>query len=154
MVVGGVVGGVAGGASFAARMRRLDETAKIVIFEKGDYISFANCGLPYHIGQTIKDRDNLIIQTPEKFKSRFNIDVRTRSEVIGINIAKKEIMIKSVDSTYVEPYDSLVLSPGADPIKPPLPGIDNPHVMILRTIPDMDKIKTRIDSGSVKRQLL
>lgn len=146
-----IVGGVAGGASFAARMRRLDETANLIMFEKGEYISFANCGLPYHIGETIPDRDNLIIQTPEKFKARFNVDVRTGSEVIAIDKQKKSVTVKTASSTYDESYDYLVLSPGAAPIRPPIPGIDSERIYTLRNIPDMDRIKNVVDSKKIRR---
>ena len=145
-----VVGGVAGGASFAARMRRLDEESKIIMFEKGDYISFANCGLPYHIGETITERDNLIIQTPEKFNTRFNIDIRTGSEVISIDTSAKKVTVRSSENTYEESYDALVLSPGAEPIKPPIPGINSNKIHTLRTIPDMDLIKGEIDKQNVR----
>jgi NADPH-dependent 2,4-dienoyl-CoA reductase/sulfur reductase-like enzyme/peroxiredoxin family protein/rhodanese-related sulfurtransferase/TusA-related sulfurtransferase len=145
-----IVGGVAGGASFAARMRRLDETANLIMFEKGEYISFANCGLPYHIGETITDRDNLIIQTPEKFKARFNVDVRTGSEVIAIDKQKKSVTVRTALSTYEESYDYLVLSPGAAPIRPPIPGIDSEKIFTLRNIPDMDRIKKFVDSKQVR----
>jgi NADPH-dependent 2,4-dienoyl-CoA reductase/sulfur reductase-like enzyme/peroxiredoxin family protein/rhodanese-related sulfurtransferase/TusA-related sulfurtransferase len=146
-----IVGGVAGGASFAARMRRLDETAELIMFEKGEYISFANCGLPYHIEKTIKDRENLIIQTPKKFKDRFNVDVRTHSEVIAIDKQKKCVTVRTPSSTYEETYDYLVLSPGAAPIRPPVPGIDSEKIYTLRTIPDMDRIKSAVDAQQVKR---
>ena len=146
-----VVGGVAGGASFSARMRRLDETAQIIMFEKGEYISFANCGLPYHIGETIRDRDNLIIQTPQKFTARFNIDIRTHSEVIAININKKVVTVKNQTSTYEESFDYLVLSPGAEPLRPPIQGIESTKIVTLRNIPDMDKIKSLVDTHKVKR---
>jgi NADPH-dependent 2,4-dienoyl-CoA reductase/sulfur reductase-like enzyme/rhodanese-related sulfurtransferase len=144
-----VVGGVAGGASFAARMRRLDEAAAIVVIDKGDYISFANCGLPYFIGETINNRDNLIIQTPEKFKQRFNIDVRIRSEAVSIDTVARKVTIRTNGTTYEEPYDYLVLAPGSTPIRPQLPGIDSPLVHTLRTIPDTDRIKAMVDKGDV-----
>jgi NADPH-dependent 2,4-dienoyl-CoA reductase/sulfur reductase-like enzyme/peroxiredoxin family protein/rhodanese-related sulfurtransferase/TusA-related sulfurtransferase len=149
-----VVGGVAGGASFAARMRRLDESAQIVIFDKGDYISFANCGLPYYIGQAIKNRDNLIIQTPQKFRDRFNIDVRVRSEVVSVDPAAKKVTVRFGDKTYDEPFDFLLLSPGCTPVRPPLPGIDSPIVHTLRTIPDTDKIKAMVDKGDARRAVV
>jgi NADPH-dependent 2,4-dienoyl-CoA reductase/sulfur reductase-like enzyme/rhodanese-related sulfurtransferase len=144
-----VVGGVAGGASFAARMRRLDEAAHIIVIDKGDYISFANCGLPYFIGETINNRDNLIIQTPEKFKQRFNIDVRIRSEAISADTVARKVSIRTNGTTYEEPYDYLVLAPGSTPIRPQLPGIDSPLVHTLRTIPDTDRIKAMVDKGDV-----
>lgn len=145
-----IVGGVAGGASFAARMRRLDETAQVIMFDKGDYISFANCGLPYYIGDTIKERDNLIIQTPERFKARFGIDVRVGSEVTAVSTAEKKVTVKTDGKTYEESYDYLLLAPGCTPIRPPLPGINSKRVHTLRTIPDTDKIRTIVDRGNVK----
>jgi NADPH-dependent 2,4-dienoyl-CoA reductase/sulfur reductase-like enzyme/peroxiredoxin family protein/rhodanese-related sulfurtransferase/TusA-related sulfurtransferase len=145
-----VVGGVAGGASFCARMRRLDETANIIMFEKGEYISFANCGLPYHIGNEIKDRDNLIIQSPDRFNARFNIDIRIRSEVIAVDTEKKTVTVRSEGRTYDESYDFLVLSPGAEPLRPPIPGIESKKIFTLRNIPDMDKIKALVDSKNVR----
>ncbi len=135
-----VVGGVAGGASLAARLRRLDEKAEIIMFERGDYISFANCGLPYYIGGIITDRDELLLQTPESFNDRFNVDVRVKSEVVKIDRQAKTVTVKSDDETYTESYDILALSPGSTPIMPPVEGIDSDKVMKLWTIPDMDKI--------------
>ena len=149
-----IVGGVAGGASCAARMRRLDESAEIIMFEKGEYISFANCGLPYYIGDTIKDRDNLIIQTPKKFKDRFNVDVRINSEVTAIDTANKTITVKHGDTSTTERYDSLVLSPGTAPIRPPLRGIESPIVFTLRTIPDTDKIRSYVDNRKPKKAVV
>ncbi len=149
-----VVGGVAGGASFAARMRRLDESAQIIIFEKGDYISYANCGLPYFIGGAIKDRENLIIQTPQKFKQRFDIDVRIRSEVTGVDVAAKTITVKTDSSIIEENFDFLVLSPGCKPIRPQIQGMDSPKVHTLRTIPDTDAIKAIVDKGDAKRAVV
>jgi NADPH-dependent 2,4-dienoyl-CoA reductase/sulfur reductase-like enzyme/rhodanese-related sulfurtransferase len=149
-----IVGGVAGGASCAARMRRLDESAEIVMFEKGEYISFANCGLPYYIGDTIKDRQNLIIQTPQKFKDRFKVDVRTSEEVISINPDEKTISVRNGKSTYNEHYDALVLSPGTSPIRPPLRGIDSPVVFTLRNIPDTDRIRAYVDSKQVRQAVV
>ncbi|MBN1758519.1 MAG: FAD-dependent oxidoreductase [Chitinispirillaceae bacterium] len=137
-----IIGGVAGGASFAARMRRLDEQAEIIMFDKGEYISFANCGLPYHIGDVITDREDLILQTPERFNARYNIDVRVRSEVTAINTTEKTVSIKTPERSYTENYDILLLSPGSTPIRPPIPGIENDLIFTLRTIPDMDRIKT------------
>jgi len=146
-----VIGGVAGGASFAARMRRLDETAQIIMFEKGEYISFANCGLPYHIGETIKNRDDLLISKPEQFSARFRVDVRIKSEVTAINTVKKTVTVKSDRTIYEESYDYLVLSPGAEPVWPPVAGINSRHVHTLRTLPDMDLIKEKVDSGKIRR---
>jgi NADPH-dependent 2,4-dienoyl-CoA reductase/sulfur reductase-like enzyme/peroxiredoxin family protein/rhodanese-related sulfurtransferase/TusA-related sulfurtransferase len=149
-----VVGGVAGGASFAARMRRLDETARITMFDKGDYISFANCGLPYYIGDTIKERDNLIIQTPQKFKQRFNVDVRLRSEVMAVDTDRKTVSIRTAEGTVQEPYDVLLLAPGCIPVRPPIKGIDSPLVHTLRTIPDTDRIRAMVDKGDARRAVV
>ena len=142
-----IVGGVAGGASAAARLRRIDEKAEIIMFEKGSYISFANCGLPYYIGGAIKERKNLLVQTAEAMKARFNIDVRELSEVIKIDRQRKAVGVRSIKdgSIYEESYDVLVLSPGAFPVKPPIPGIDSPNIYTLRDIPDTDSIKTFLD---------
>ena len=119
-----IIGGVAGGATAAARIRRLTEKAEIILIEKGAYISYANCGLPYYIGGVIADRDRLFVQTPESFGRRFNIDVRTLSEVIAIDPSSRQVTVRTADgSQYVEPYDKLLLSPGASPVVPPLPGI-------------------------------
>ena len=146
-----IVGGVAGGASAAARLRRLDENAKIIMFEKGDYISFANCGLPYYIGETIKDRKKLIVQTPENMVKRFNIDVKTNSEVINIDTDKKFVKVKSKDEgIYEESYDYVVLSPGAKPMKPNIEGINSEKIMTLRNIPDTDRIKSFIDNNNIR----
>ena len=121
-----IVGGVAGGATAAARIRRLTEDAEIVLFEKGEHISYANCGLPYYIGGVIEERDKLFVQTPEAFGKRFNIDIRTRSEVTSIDTATKKVTVKSPDGkSYTEGYDKLLLSPGATPVVPPLPGIQS-----------------------------
>ncbi|ACH65220.1 FAD-dependent pyridine nucleotide-disulphide oxidoreductase [Aliivibrio fischeri MJ11] len=137
-----IIGGVAGGASAAARARRLSEDAQIIMLERGPFVSFANCGLPYHIGGNIKDRDNLLLQTPDSFLARFNVDVRVMNEVISINRSEKTITIKNlVDNTeYQESYDFLLLSPGAGPIVPPIPGINNSLTFSLRNVPDMDRI--------------
>jgi len=141
-----IIGGVAGGASAAARLRRLDESATIVLFEKGEYISYANCGLPYYIGDVIKERDKLFVQTAASFKQRFNIDTRVLSEVIAIYRAEKKVEIKNLitGETYFEHYDKLVLSPGADPVRPPLPGIQEEGIFTLRNVTDTDKIKTYV----------
>ncbi|MGL5262483.1 MAG: NAD(P)/FAD-dependent oxidoreductase, partial [Bacteroides sp.] len=127
-----IIGGVAGGATTAARIRRNDEQVEIILMEKGKYISYANCGLPYYIGGVIKDRERLFVQTPEVFGNRFNIDVRTENEVISINRTKKELEVKKADgSTYLESYDKLLISTGATPVKPPLPGIDTAGIFTL-----------------------
>ena len=145
-----IVGGVAGGASAAARLRRLDEKAEIIMFERDEYISFANCGLPYYIGDTIKDRQKLLVQTPKAMKDRFNIDVRINSEVIGIDSINKTVKVKSKDrGIYEESYDSLVLSPGAKAIKPNIKGIDSNKIFTLRNIPDTDNIKAVVDKKNI-----
>ncbi|MCK5810506.1 MAG: FAD-dependent oxidoreductase, partial [Cocleimonas sp.] len=137
-----IVGGVAGGASVAARLRRLSESVDIIMLQRGRYVSFANCGLPYHIGGEIKDREQLLIQTPEGLNNIFNIDVRIRTEALSIDKVNKQLTIKNLQSgeVYQESYDELVLSPGAAPIAPPIPGIDREGHYALRTIGDMDKI--------------
>jgi NADPH-dependent 2,4-dienoyl-CoA reductase/sulfur reductase-like enzyme/rhodanese-related sulfurtransferase len=143
-----IVGGVAGGASAAARLRRLNEEAQIVMFERGEYISFANCGLPYYVGGTIPKRASLLVQTPKAMHSRFNIDVRTMSEVVGILPAAKEVEVKNLSSgeTYRENYDYLVLAPGAAPFIPPIPGIGLANVFTLRNVPDSDMVKQYIEA--------
>lgn len=137
-----IVGGVAGGASAAARARRLSEEAEIIMFDRGPYISFANCGLPYHIGGDIKQRDALLLQTPESFKRRFNVEVRLHSEVVSVDPQQKQIEVLDVETgrRYQESYDALILSPGAAAVVPPVPGIANPLTHALRNIPDMDRI--------------
>lgn len=142
-----IVGGVAGGASAAARLRRLKEDIDIVIFERGEYISFANCGLPYYVGEVIEDRDALLLQTPEKMKDRFNIDVRVNSEVVEVNPSNKTVKVKSANGNYDESYDYLVLSPGAKPIKPNLPGIESNRIFTVRNVSDIDKIKLFVDNS-------
>ncbi|MHA7000760.1 FAD-dependent oxidoreductase [Aeromonas schubertii] len=137
-----IVGGVAGGASAAARARRMDEHAEIILLERGEFISFANCGLPYHIGGDIPSRDALLLQTPQSFKRRFNVEVRVFSEVLSIDRATRTVRVRDLQrgEEYEVRYDKLLLSPGAAPIRPPLPGIDAPGVYTLRNIPDMDRI--------------
>ncbi len=150
-----IVGGVAGGASAAARLRRLDEEAHIVMLEKGPYISYANCGLPYYIGNTIQERSNLLVQTAEGMRKRFNIDVRTDSEALGIDPAARTVRIRSKElGEYTESYDDLVLAPGARPIRPNLPGIDSKHIYTLRNIQDMDRIKQRVAAEAVRSSLV
>jgi NADPH-dependent 2,4-dienoyl-CoA reductase/sulfur reductase-like enzyme/peroxiredoxin family protein/rhodanese-related sulfurtransferase/TusA-related sulfurtransferase len=138
---------VAGGASAAARARRLSEEAEIILLERGPYVSFANCGLPYHIGGEIADRDRLLVTTPEQLRKRFRIDVRTRNEVTAIQPAEKTVEIKNLETgkTYRESYDSLILSPGAEPVRPPIPGIGSPKVLTLRNMEDMDRIIQALD---------
>ncbi|WP_438497026.1 FAD-dependent oxidoreductase [Paenibacillus sp. IHBB 3054] len=146
-----IIGGVAGGASAAARLRRLDEEAHIVMFERDEHISFANCGLPYYIGDSIKDRSKLIVQTPEAMYKRFNLDIRTKSEVTRIDPVSKTVRVNSNDrGIYDESYDYLILAPGAKPIRPALPGIDSSKVYTLRNIADTDRIKQRVSEANSK----
>ncbi|MBT3201595.1 MAG: FAD-dependent oxidoreductase [Phycisphaerales bacterium] len=152
-----IVGGVAGGASAAARGRRLSEEAEIVLFERGEHISFANCGLPYHIGEVIAKRESLLIQTPESMARRFNIDVRTRCEVVSIDPKAHTVVVRDLDGggvENVEAYDKLILSPGAEPVAPPIPGADLPGVHTLRNIADMDAIKQAVDAGGPERAVV
>lgn len=145
-----VIGGVAGGASAAARARRLDEQAEIIVLEKSNYVSFANCGLPYHIGGDIKNREQLLLQTPESLKASLNLDVRTGHEVLSIERKARRVHVRELGSSreYDETYDKLVLCPGAIPLKPDLPGINHPRVYALRNIEDMDQIKAAVDGGA------
>ncbi len=147
-----IVGGVAGGASAAAKARRVSEDAEILLFERGGDISFANCGLPYHVGGIIKDRARLLVQSPQAMRQRFNVDVRTRSEVIRINRQAKTVVVhdKAKDTQYEQPYDVLILSPGAEPVRPPIPGADHKKVFTLRSLEDMDAIKAAVDAGELK----
>ena len=151
-----IIGAVAGGASTAARLRRNDEQAEIVIFEKGEYISYANCGLPYYIGNVIKNRNALFVQTAASFNKRFNIDVRTLTEVISIDKESKTISAKHqiTGETYTESYDKLVLSPGAEPIRPPLPGITSEGIFTLRNVGDTDYIKSYVEQQQVKKAVV
>ena len=151
-----IVGGVAGGAGAAARLRRNDENAQIIMFEKGPYISFANCGLPYYIGGVIEDKGALQLQTPQSFGARFNVDVRVQSEVVAINATDKNVTVKNLESgeTYTETYDSLVLSPGAKPIRPNFPGVDQDHIFTLRNIPDTYRIKDFIETRQPKTAVI
>ncbi|GAM57192.1 CoA-disulfide reductase [Vibrio ishigakensis] len=147
-----IVGGVAGGASAAARARRLSEDAQIIMFERGEFVSFANCGLPYHIGGDIEERDKLLLQTPQSFLARFNVDVRTFNEVTNIDKESKLVSVKNLmtGEEYQESYDFLLLSPGAAPLLPPISGIDNPLTHSLRNIPDMDRIINSIKTNKPK----
>ncbi len=151
-----IVGGVAGGATAAARLRRLDEQAEIVMFERGEYISFANCGLPYYIGGEIEEKSSLTLQTPKSFNARFDVDVRTLSEVIAINKANKTIEVKNIKTgeIYTESYDKLVLSPGAVPLVPKIDGINSDKVFTLRNIPDTYRIKDYIDQNGPRKAVV
>ena len=150
-----IIGGVAGGATAAARIRRADEHAEIILVEKGQYISYANCGLPYYIGGVIQEREKLFVQTPEAFGKRFAIDVRTENEVISINTDTKTVDIrKATAEIYTESYDKLLLSPGATPILPPLKGIDNEGIFTLRNVVDTDQIKTYITEKQIKNAVI
>lgn len=151
-----IVGAVAGGASTAARLRRLDEHAEIIIFEKGEYISYANCGLPYYIGDVIKDRNKLFVQTAASFNQRFNIDVRVTTEVLSIDpVAKTIKAIKlSTGEVYEEGYDKLILSPGAEPLRPPLPGINSEGIFTLRNVKDTDYIKSYVQQRHIKKAVV
>ena len=140
-----IVGGVAGGASAAARLRRLDEKAEIIVLERGPYISCANCGLPYCIGGEIKKKSALTLQTPQSFKSRFNVEVRVNNEVTSIDTAAKTVTVRTAEGEYTESYDKLILSPGAAPIVPPLPGADGSRVFTLRSIPDTERIREYVE---------
>jgi NADPH-dependent 2,4-dienoyl-CoA reductase/sulfur reductase-like enzyme/rhodanese-related sulfurtransferase len=144
-----IVGGVAGGASAAARARRLSEDAHIVVFERGPDVSFANCGLPYYLGGEIAERDKLLVVTPERLRTRFNLDVRVRTSVEAIYRTGKKVGVRDLASgrEYEESYDKLILAPGAAPLRPPLPGIDLPGIFTLRNLQDMDRIKARMDLG-------
>ena len=150
-----IIGGVAGGATTAARIRRVDETAEIVLLEKGKYISYANCGLPYYIGGVIEERDKLFVQTPEAFSTRFRVDVRTENEAIFIDRKRKTVTIRqSSEDTYEESYDKLVISTGASPVRPPLPGIDLSGIFTLRNVTDTDRIKEYIKSHAPRKAVV
>ena len=151
-----IIGGVAGGASAAARLRRLDEKARIVLLERGGYISYANCGLPYYVGGEITDRAKLTLQTPESFQRRFNVEVRVKEEATAIDPARKAVRICKLETgeEYEESYDFLILSPGAEPLRPPIPGADDPAVFTLRTIPDTFRIREFLEERRPKRALV
>jgi len=151
-----IVGGVAGGATTAARLRRMDEHAGIVMFERGNYISYANCGLPYYIGGVITDRERLFVQTPESFKARLNVDIRINTEIVAIDRKARTVTARELKTgkEYTEKYDKLVLSPGAEPVRPPLPGIDDEAVFTLRSVPDTDRIKEYLDSHRVRHAVV
>ena len=150
-----IIGGVAGGATAAARIRRADEKAEIILLEKGKHISYANCGLPYYLGGIIADRDRLFVQTPESFGLQFKVDVRVENEAIAIDTANKEVRIRRRDgSEYVETYDKLLLSPGSDPVRPPLEGIDTEGIFTLRNVEDTDAIKAFMESRPIRRTVI
>lgn len=150
-----IVGGVAGGMSAATRLRRLNEQAEIVVFDKGPYVSFANCGLPYHVSGIIEDRESLLVQTPEALYNRFRIDVRPHSEVVAINVEKRTITVEGTDGTYEESYDKLILSLGAEPIIPPIKGYDEAeNVFTLRNIPDLDAIMANLNTTQPKEAIV
>jgi NADPH-dependent 2,4-dienoyl-CoA reductase/sulfur reductase-like enzyme len=140
-----VVGGVAAGASVAARARRLDEFAEIIVFERSGNVSFANCGLPYHIGEVIKDRSRLLLQTPQSLRESLDIDVRVSTDVTAIDPEARTISVRDLATgqEYTESWDKLALCPGSSPFRPPLPGIDHPDIHVLRNVEDMDRIKAR-----------
>lgn len=150
-----IVGGVAGGASAAARLRRLDETAEIILFERDEYISFANCGLPYYIGDSIRERSKLLVQTPEGMKNRFNIDVRISSEVIRVDSTRKMVTVNHKEyGVYEESYDYLILSPGAKALRPKIPGIESEKILTLRNIPDTDRIKAYVEKKGTQHAIV
>lgn len=151
-----IIGGVAGGASTAARLRRLDEASEIIMFERGSYISYANCGLPYHIGDVIKERESLLLQTPEAMSKKYNIDVRIDSEIVKIDRENKKVEVKKYKTgeTYNEEYDVLVISTGSTPLKPPIDGIDSPNIFTLWTVPDTDEIKSFINEKRPKNAVV
>ncbi|MDD4403775.1 MAG: DsrE/DsrF/DrsH-like family protein [Parabacteroides sp.] len=151
-----IIGGVAGGATVAARLRRMDEQANVILFERGEYVSYANCGLPYYIGDTITDRNNLFVQTVQGFTARFNIDIRTKQEVVSILPDSKSVIVRNLatNETYTETYDKLVLSPGAEPVRPKIEGIGSKRVFTLRNVPDTDTIKGYINELKPKRALV
>ena len=151
-----IVGGFAGGASCAARCRRLDESAEIIVIDRGPYVSFANCGLPYYVGDVIKDEAKLLVANAALFQERFNIEVRTHNEALAIDRAAQEIEVKELSTgrIYRERYDALVLSPGAAALRPPLPGVDSPGIFVLRTIPDSRKIRAWISEKNAKSAVI
>ncbi|MCM5558946.1 FAD-dependent oxidoreductase [Pleomorphomonas sp. JP5] len=151
-----IIGGVAGGATAAARLRRCDEQAEIILVERGPYISFANCGLPYHISGTIAERGKLLVTTEQMFEARYNIDVRSRTEALSIDRANKTVTLRNLDSgeDTVESYDRLLLSPGAEVLKPPIPGIGSPRIFTLRNVPDLDRIMGAMADSKPRRAVV
>lgn len=150
-----IIGGVAGGATTAARIRRMDESVEIILLEKGKYISYANCGLPYYIGNVIKEREKLFVQTPQAFSTRFNVDVRTENEVVFIDRKKKTVSVRKVSGqTYEESYDKLLISTGATPVRPPIPGIESEGIFTLRNVSDTDQIKTYLNTHRCQKAVV
>jgi NADPH-dependent 2,4-dienoyl-CoA reductase/sulfur reductase-like enzyme/rhodanese-related sulfurtransferase len=151
-----IVGGVAGGATCAARLRRQDEDAEILVLERGPYVSFANCGLPYYVGNVIQEESKLLLASPTLFRERFNIEVRTRNEVLAIDRTASTVLVRDLEKgrEYSEPYDALVLSPGASPIRPPWPGIDLPGIFTLRTVPDSREIRHWIEEKKTRKAVV
>ena len=151
-----IVGGVAGGATTAARLRRLDESAEIIMYERGEYISYANCGLPYYIGGKIAERDRLFVQTPESFSQLLNVTVKVRHDVTAVNRDRKTLTVTNLATgeIFEESYDKLVLSPGAEPLRPPIPGIDSDKIFTLRNVPDTDRIKSFVEENQPKRAVI
>ena len=150
-----IIGGVAGGATAAARIRRVDEFAEIILLEKGKHISYANCGLPYYIGGVIENRNRLFLQTPTSFGKRFQIDVRVEHTVVGIDTVKKTVTVRRSDGgEYTETYDKLLLSPGATPVKPPLEGMNTEGIFTLRDVADTDRIKNWLDTRAVQKAVV
>ena len=151
-----IVGGVAGGATVAARLRRIDENAEIILFERGKYVSYANCGLPYYIGGTITERDKLFVQTAQGFTARFNIDIRTEQEVTAIHPKEKTVEIRELNTarTYIENYDKLILSPGAEPLRPGIEGINSDKIFTLRNVPDTDTIKKYVSRNNPRHAVV
>ena len=151
-----IIGGVAGGATTAARLRRQSEDVQIVMFERGNEISYANCGIPYFIGNIIKNREDLVVVSEEDFKKQFNTDVRTNCEVISIDRKNKKVKVKDLrnNNTYDEPYDKLVLSPGGYPVRPSIPGINDPRIFTVRNLHDMDLIKSFINEKKPKKAIV
>lgn len=151
-----IIGGVAGGATVAARLRRMDERATIILFERGNYVSYANCGLPYYIGGTISDRNKLFVQTAKGFTDRFRIDIRTGHEVVSIHPDTKSVEVKNLSTgqVYQESYDKLVLSPGAEPLRPGIAGIESKKIVTLRNVPDTDVIKNYLTTTKPRRAVV
>ncbi|HWQ57960.1 MAG TPA: FAD-dependent oxidoreductase [Clostridia bacterium] len=148
-----IIGGVAGGASCAARLRRLDENAEIVMLERGEYISYANCGLPYHVGDVIKARQSLLLSTPQAMRAKYSVDVRVKNEAVSIDRENKNVTVRRLDTgeTYEEGYDALVIATGSSPLRPPIPGIDSPRIRTLWTVPDTDEIRAIVQRGGARR---